>query len=217
MKTIGWARWWPVTGIGVVALWIVGLVFLSGVDTHDDDSVIVAHYAKHSNRVHDIVGFFLILAAVLVFVWFLGSLRKRLALAEGGQPLLTAIAFGAGLVTSGLWLVANALFVAPSFAVSDTSKFVLDPNTYRLLSDLGYTVWFSGTTIAAALVFATAVLSIRTGLLPKWLAWLSILVGITMLVSFFFLPFLIMLGWMLVVSITLIARPAAAPAPAQPV
>lgn len=204
MKT---TRWWPLTGIAFVALYFVGLLVSSSPDSNDTDSEILAHYAKHSNRVRDFVSFFLVLAAVLVLVWFLALLRKRLALAEGGQPLLTAIAFGGGLVAGALWMVALAIFTGPSAAIADTSKFTLDPNTFRVLNDIAYGVWFSGTTIMAALVFATAILSLRSGFLPKWLAWLSFPVGITMLVAFFFIPFLIMLGWFLVASITLIVRP----------
>jgi hypothetical protein len=30
---------------------------------------------------------------------------------------------------------------------------------------------------------------------PKWLAWLSFVVALTMLVAFVFVPFLIVLGW----------------------
>lgn len=213
---MNWTRWWPLTGIAFAALFFFGLVVSSTADTHDTDAEILAHYAKHSNRVNQFISFFLVLAAVLVFVWFLALLRKRLAMAEGGQPLLTAIAFGSGLVASGLWVVADALFTGPAAAVADTSKFTLDPNTYRLVDNIGYGVWFSGTTIAAALVFSVALLSLKTGFLPKWLVWLSFPVGITMLVSFFFLPFLIMLGWMLVTCITLLVRPGRIEPPPAP-
>jgi hypothetical protein len=50
------------------------------------------------------------------------------------------------------------------------------------------------------------VLSLRSGLLPKWVAWLSFPVALTLLVAFFFIPFLILLGWILVVSLALILR-----------
>ena len=65
---------------------------------------------------------------------------------------MTAAAFGAGLVSATLWFSAAALFVSPSMARSDTSKFQLDADTFRILNDLGYTLWFGGTTIAAVTV-----------------------------------------------------------------
>jgi len=57
---------------------------------------------------------------------------------------------------------------------------VLDPNTYRILNDLGYGMWFSGTTVAGVIVLSTALLSLKAGILPKWLTWLSFVVAGTM-------------------------------------
>jgi hypothetical protein len=208
-----WARWSPATGILFVALWLVAFAITDGSpDSGDSDAKIVSYYADSGHRARDIVGLFLILAASLLFLWFLASLRSRLARAEGRAGGMTAAAFGAGLVSTVLWFVAVVVFVAPSFARADTSKFQLDPDTFRLLNDLGYTLWFGGTTIAAVTVVATAVLSRRTGLLPRWLTWLSFAVAATLLVAFLFIPILIFLGWVLVVSLVLAWQGASEPA-----
>jgi hypothetical protein len=207
------ARWSPVTGILFVALWLVAFAITDGSpESGDSDAKIVAYYADSGHRARDIVGLFLILAASLLFLWFLASLRSRVARAEGHAGALTAAAYGAGLVSTALWFVAVAVFVAPSFARADTGKFQLDPNTFRLLNDVGYTFWFGGTTIAAVTVVATAVLSRRTGLLPQWLTWLSFAVAATMLVAFLFVPILIFLGWVLVVSVVLAWKAESEPA-----
>jgi len=200
----GWARWWPLTGVAFVGLWI-GAFALLGDDAGNSDSEILAYYAKDSNRHKHVAAFFMILAAGLFFIWFLSKLRERLARAEGGAHTHTALAYAAGIAAATLWLVAAAFFTASSFAL-DEDEFTLDPNTYRILDTIGYTAWFSGTTVAAIAVAATAVLSLRSGLLPRWIAWLSFPVALTMLVAFFFIPFLIMLGWVLVVSVTFIVR-----------
>ena len=202
-----WARWWPLTGMAFVGLWIaIFIISDNEPDSGDDDAKIVAYFAKSGNRDRVFVTFFLVLAAGLLFVWFLAKLRERLARVEGGVGTLTAIAYGAGIAGVALWLVSGALFSSAAFAVDDTKKFTLDPNTYRILSDTGYGVFISGTTVLALTVAATAVLALRSGLLPKWIAWLSFPVALTMLVSVFFIPFLIMLGWLLVVSVTFIVR-----------
>jgi len=67
-------------------------------------------------------------------------------------------------------------------------------------------MWFSGTTVAGVIVLSTALLSLKAGILPKWLTWLSFVVAATMLVSFFFFPFLIFMGWVLVVSVIFLWR-----------
>jgi hypothetical protein len=157
---------------------------------------------------------------LLFFIWFLSVLRGRLARAEGGAGGLTTAAVGAGLVSTAMWMVSIALFSAPAAAREDTSKFHLDPNTYRIINDMGYEVFFSATTIALVTVLATSLLGLRAKVVPRWLAWLGLLVAATMLVSFIFLPFLIFLGWLLVVSIVFLMRegvaargPTATPAP----
>jgi hypothetical protein len=200
MARVRWARWSPVGGILFVALFLIGLALVSDPDSNKADAKILAHYAKAGNRHQDIAAFFLFLAGALVFVWFLSMLRERLARAEGRAGPWTAAAFGAGFAAIALWLAGFALFAAPSFARTDTSKFVLDPNTFRILNDVGYALWFSGTTVAGIIVFATAMLSRRAHILPTWLTWLSFVAWVTTLVSFFFVPFLVFLGWVLVVS-----------------
>jgi hypothetical protein len=195
-----WARWSPVGGILFVALYLIALALTSSPDSGKADEKILAHYAKASNRHQDIAAFFLILAASLAFVWFLSVLRKRLAASEGGPGAWTAAAFGSGFASIALWIAGFGLFTAPSLARADTDKFVLDPNTFRILNDVGYAFWFSGTTVASVIVFSTAWLSLRNRVLPTWLTWLSFVVTLTMLVSFFFVPLLIFLGWVLVTS-----------------
>ncbi len=212
------AHWAPLSGIVFVALWVVSFNLFSDVESNDSDQKIVAYYGGSGHRHREIAVLFLVLAASLVFVWFLSVLRGRLAQAQGRAAALTSAAFGAGLVSAGLWIVSVALFSAQSLAREDTRKFVLDANTYRIVESIGYAVWFSATTIAAITVIATSIVSLKAGgLLPKWLAWLSFVVALTMLVAFFFVPFLIFLGWVLVTSIVLIWRSyQSAPAMAPP-
>jgi hypothetical protein len=204
-----WERWSPAAGIVFVALWIVALAITGdSPDTGDSDGKILSYYADGGHRARDFAALFLVLAASLFFLWFLAALRSRLATAEGGVGRLATAAFGAGVASTVLWFAAVTIFASPSAARSDSAKFQLDPNTWRLLNDLGYTLWFGGTTIAAVTVVATALLSWRTGLLPRWLTWLSFVVAVTLLVAFLFIPILIFFGWVLVVSIVLVWRQA---------
>ena len=71
---------------------------------------------------------------------------------------------------------------------------------HRIAQDIGYDVFVSATTIALVSVVATSLLGQRAGVLPKGLAWLGFVVAATTLVAFFFVPFLIFLGWTIVVS-----------------
>src|SRR2546426_12056155 len=74
-----WGRWWPLTGLAFVGLWIGTLAVTDNdVDTHDSDAQIVAYYAKSGNQNRHIIAFLMVLAATLFFIWFLAKLRERL-------------------------------------------------------------------------------------------------------------------------------------------
>ena len=194
------SRWAPVSGILYVILWAL-VIFAFEEDQGDSDTEIVAWYADSGNRDMQLATFFMILAASLCFLWFLSILRGRLAHAEGAAGVKTTLAFGAGLVAVTMWTIASAIWISIAFAVDDADEFVVDPNMERLFGVLGYALWFGGTTIALLVVLCVGLVGLRGQLIPKWLAWVSILVAILMLASFAFIPFLIWLGWVLVVSL----------------
>ncbi len=208
------ARWAPVSGVLFVLMWVISIFFWG--DIGDSDAEIGSWYADSGNRHKQIVSYFVVLAASLFFVWFVAVLRGRLAQAEGKTGARTALAFGAGLVAAAIWTVADAFFATVGFTIEDADEFVLDPNTFRVIDNVGYAIWTSGTTVAALLVFATALSSLKGQIVPKWLAWLSIVVAVTMLFAIVFIPFLIFLGWVLVVSLWMLWKPGdAAPAAAS--
>jgi len=108
-----------------------------------------------------------------------------------------------------LWLGAVIFFTGPALTADDAKSFHLDPNTFRLMSDTGYEFWVSAVITGALVVWATSTVALRTGLLPRWLGWLGILVGIIQLFAIFFFPVFLYWGWILVVAILLLLRPAA--------
>jgi hypothetical protein len=154
------ARWSPLSGVVFVALSAVAFALRSGAPLDDDsDTTILDYFNSSGHRNRDIAAFLCALAAALFFVWFLSALCTRLARAEGEVGGLTAAAFGAGLISATLWLAAKALLISSS-AASSTSEYQLDPNTFRILNDVGFIFWISGTTIAAVTVIATALVSL---------------------------------------------------------
>jgi hypothetical protein len=58
--------------------------------------------------------------------------------------------------------------------------------------------------------WATSAVALRTAVLPRWLGWVGIAVGIVQLFSIFFFPSFVFLAWILVVAIVLTVRPARA-------
>ena len=138
------ARWWPLSGVAFVVLWIAAF-FLSLVqEAGDSDAEILSYYADDGNRGRAVGGAWLILSAGLFFLWFLAVLRGRLARAEGRPGPYTAIAFGAGLVASALWLVADVFWMGVAYTTNENADFKLDPNLHRLVSEMGYLLFVFG-------------------------------------------------------------------------
>ncbi len=209
-----WERWGPLAGVLAVVCWIVAIIIgTHSPDSNSSDAKISAFYTSHSHQVDGIVAFFIFLAGILLFLGFLAALRSRLIGAEGTPGRLTALAFGSGLVSAALWFLAIALFTAPALAANDTGKFRLDPNSYRLVNDLGYAVWVGAVVVAAVLVWGASAVALRSGLFPKWFAWLGVLAGILQLFAIFFLPAFIFWGWVVIASLLLVFRSATARTP----
>jgi hypothetical protein len=213
-----WDRWGPLTGVLSVACSLVGVVLvLNQPQDKDSDAKIIAYFGKHTHQLQGIIGFFVFLAGILFLLVFLAALRERLLAAEGQPGRLSALAFGAGIASLPLWGVSMLLANAASFASNQSSRFQLDPNTFRLLGDTAYFAWVAALIVSAVVVWGTSAVALRTGLLPRWYGRLGILAGVVQLFGFFFFPFFVWWLWIIVTSVLLITRRSLAPATiAQP-
>jgi hypothetical protein len=117
------------------------------------------------------------------FLWFMGSLRSRLAAVEPTQRL-SSVAFGAGVVIVGLSLALSGLrleVVMADFTVVERTAVV----SRWVLFDASD--GFLGITpFPRAVLLGTASLVIlRFGGLPRWLGWLGLVGAIVNLVGGF--------------------------------
>jgi hypothetical protein len=213
-----WDRWAALAGVLSVVCSLVGVLFvLDQPQEKDSDAKIVSYFAQHSHQVRGVVGFFVFFAGILFLLAFLSSLRERLLAAEGKSGRLSALAFGAGIASLPLWGVSMLLAFAASFTSGESSKFRLDPNTYRLLSTTSYFAWVAALIVSAVVVWATSALALRTGVLPRWYGLLGIAAGIVQLFGLFLFPFLVWWLWIVVTAVLLVTRRSLAPArAAQP-
>jgi hypothetical protein len=156
--------------------------------------------------VQGIVGFFVFLAGILLLLAFLTALRERLAAAEGQPARLSALAFGAGIASAAIWVVSMLIARADTFAASNTSKFHVDPNGFRMFADTAYFGWVAATLVSALVVWATSAVALRTGILPRLFARLGIVIGISQLFGIFFFPFFAWWIWIIATSILLVRR-----------
>ena len=200
------ARWAPLSGIAFVVLWIVAFGLSLAQEPGTADAEVVAHYTDPGNQGRAQMASFLMVLAGLLFLWFLTVLRARLARAEGKAGVHTTLAFGAGLVSSALWVMASVFWMGVGYTAQETPEFTVDPDSARLIGEMAYLIWVFGTVVALLLVLATSLLGLETGLVPRWFAWIGLLVAAAMLLTALFVGFFIFLGWLVVLSIVLIVR-----------
>jgi hypothetical protein len=73
-----------------------------------------------------------------------------------------------------------------------------------MFTNAGYLTLVSGVMLASILVLCASTAALRTGVLPAWLGWTGLVVAVIMLFAVFFIPILIFVAWVLVVSLLMV-------------
>ena len=208
MWTQRFVKFAPASGIVFFILAVLG-TFVSNADSPDfvaPSSDWAAFFNAHADRIT--WGGIVTMTSAFFLLWFLGSLTSTLGAAEGGDRRVTSIARAGGVAGSALLLASGAIMSVGGFRVDDQNS--ISDQLAAAYADLSTAMGFIASPYAfAALVGATAVISLRTGVLPMWLAWVSVLVAIGMLVPFISWALLLVFPiWVLIVSILLLLRSA---------
>ncbi len=213
MNGLGWSRWAPLAGIAFVVVYVVGMFVARTPDSSDPAGKITAYYGSDKgHRVQMIVAAYLLIAAGLLFLWFLSALRNRLRAAEGGGATLPSIVFATGILFVGL-LAAGALALAavPGSMSFGQAKVAPGADVVNTLQSLGWGLILLGAMLSAAvMIFVTSILTLRTRALPAWSAWLGFVAAIALVFAVVWIPQVALLIWALAISIAMLARPATA-------
>jgi hypothetical protein len=191
----------PLAGIAAAVLWTVGQSWptaLPGAPTGEAGTDYAAFYTNSKGA--QVAAALVYLAGILCLVCFFVTLRRVLASVEGWPGVLTATAFGAGIVACAL-LLAGGVF--PLAAVA---------NSWRLDSVLAQVLWELGNEVGAwsayplvVLVGAVAAVAWRSRRLPRWYGWASAALAVLLLVPILaWLSLKLFLLWLLAVSISLL-------------
>jgi hypothetical protein len=202
-----WERRGTALGIPAVVIMAVSFAFAgNGPGSTDGDDRITSWYASGTHQYTQILGFLAFVIGVLCLIGFLAALRDRIAAVEQPRGGLGQLVLGAGIASSVLFTLAIAMFTVPAFLASDTSSADIVPATYRMFYTAGFASFAAATMIGALTVGATSAVAFRTGLLPRWFAWLGVVVAIVLLLGFFFVPGFVFWGWVLIAAILLARR-----------
>jgi len=209
----GGARHWirsieaaAIAGVAFAVLSLVGVGLLTEfTELVGTDADSVEWLQDRSNRAGQVTALYLIAISSIAFIWFVAVIRRRIGDQE--DRFFGTVFLGSGIAFVSLWLAAGAAITAPAFALTYFENATVDRASVSYAAGLGSAyLWVVLPRIAAVFTIATATLIRHTEALPKWLAVVSYVIGISMLVIPVFarpIGFVFPI-WVLVVSLTIL-------------
>ena len=196
-----------IAGIVCAVGWMLslnGLLRAPGVSA--DDAAIAEFYADSSATTAAMVWLQVLVVATIAFLWFVGVVRGRLGDRE--PRLFGTVFFGASIMLALLLFVGASLLAAPA-ALASVGHRAPDPGATSITRSAAAVVLsVFAPRIATLVMFSTASLGRATGALPKWLIWVTYLLGVIEFLNItvsrstiYTVP-----AWIAVVSVVLLVR-----------
>jgi hypothetical protein len=168
------------------------------------DEEIRQYYAASSGSAA-LVWLQVLVVSTIAFMWFVGVVRGRVGDRE--PRLFGTVFFGASILLAILLFSGAALLAAPS-VMADAGR-TPDPDVVSMTRTAAAVLLGTfAPRIATLVMFSTAALGRVTGALPRWLVWVTYLVGAIEFVNVSLAtPSLLLVpAWIIVVSIQLLVR-----------
>lgn len=199
-----------VAGFICAAGWSIALRgLLASPDLDASDAVIAEYYADPDAGRSAVVMLQVLVLATVAFMWFVGVIRHRIG--EFEPKLFGTVFFGASVLIAGVLFVGAALLAAPSVLLEIGNK-TPDPAASSMSRAAAATMLsVFAPRVATLVMFSTAGLGRATGALPRWLVWLTYVVGVVEFVNVTIAQPTIYVfpAWIALVSVVLIVRPPA--------
>ena len=162
-----WEQLGAATGMVAVVLLVISVLGTPMPPDLNEPSLKSAQWFKdHQDGIRTAT--FIGVMASFFFLWFLGSLRSFLRVAEGGSGRLASVTFAGGIATVALAAVGGTCLTVGALRPT-TSPFIL-----QTLFDLNFYVLAVGAFTLAAYLAAGSVVILRSRALPAWLGWIGI-------------------------------------------
>jgi hypothetical protein len=198
------SRWFPpFTGIVFVAIAITVTILIGqGQDATDKTAQeIVNHYTDHNDK--EMIASILIGFAGIFILYFGGWIRRVLRDAEGPDGILSAVAFGGAVVFSAGAAVGGSIHFALADLADDS---VMSPVAIQAINGIDFDMFLFFPVGLGTLVLASGISAVRHGSMPKWMAWLSVVLGVLFVSPVVWVVFFIGPLWFLIVGIWGIRR-----------
>jgi hypothetical protein len=171
-----WERYGALGGIWFVVLMVIGGVALGTPPSRSDSAAEIAKYYADKDTALQ-VGAFLAAIGIIGLVWWFATLWRKMAAAEGGTPRVAMIAL-LGFLVSGIGAMMAVTIDAATAAANSVAG--EGSAVFFQMSNISFGFSALGDVILTA---AVGGLVLRTGFLPKWVAYLSAVVAAVALVG----------------------------------
>jgi hypothetical protein len=199
----------PLTGALFVVLTLLAFLVLGGSTPDGDASArkVVSFYDDNGTR--EIFASAVLALGAVPLVAFAATVRERFRSLMPEGSILPTFAFGGGVLSATGFCVAATIH----FALADYADNI-GPVAAQAINAIDSDFFLPFTTGLAILMLATSLMTIKVGVLPKWMGW----VGVVLFVVFFtpagFIAFGLSAFWLIAVSVLLYLRPAGHAGPA---
>ena len=139
--------------------------------------------------------------AGIAFLWFIGVLRDRIGPYE--DRFFATVFLGSGLLFLAMLFASAAVAGGIMMAYGMTPGKLMDSGTYTFGRTVAYHITnVYAVKMAGVFMISTSTLSIRTGIFPRWMAFLGYALALLLLLSIGYLSWalLVLPLWVLLIS-----------------
>ena len=172
MRDRDWERIGAATGAISALLFIIGFgIFPTPPDVDAPATEIHSYFADEQSGIQ--AALVVLTGALFFFIWFLGSLRSALRVAEGGTGRVSSIAFAGGVVSASALFGLITLIAGAAFHPDEST-----PEVTLALNDLAVVSGAPALAGLTALFAASAKVAFRHGAFSQPIAWLLALAAL---------------------------------------
>jgi hypothetical protein len=197
-----------IAGLVFSGLFVASLVLLYRSPAKGSSAAqIAAWYLRGNVETIGLVGLYLLPFAGIAFLWFIAAVRNRIGQHE--DRFFATVFMGGGILFVGMLYAAAASAGASLAAVKFQGAPPPHPDVFVFARGLAYTfLYVYAIRAAAVFMIVSSTIGLRTGTLPRWLAFLGYAVALVLLfsVSYFKGFIFIFPAWVSIVSVELLAR-----------
>ena len=197
----------PLSGVASVLLIVASFIVVG--ESPDLDAPareVVSYYSDNDSSLQ--WGAALLALGAFFFMLFATTIASLLRRDPARGAVAAHFSFAGGIV----FAVGATIFAGLAFTAGDAVDDV-GPATLQTLHALEMDMFFTIAVGTAAFLLGAGIGALKSGVLPSWLAWVAIVIGVIAITPLGFFGFLALGIWTLIVSVMLAMQARVAPAP----